>query len=181
MRIFAETTRFILREFLTSDAEALFALDSDPEVMKYLGNRTLQHISQAEAVVKSVQSQYENYGIGRWAVIDKTSGEFVGWSGLKFVTEVTNGHQHYHDLGYRLLRKHWGKGVATETSLASLDYAFRVLKLDTLYATAHTENVASNKVLTKIGFTCSEAFEYETFRCNWYSLTVVDYSASLDK
>ena len=99
MKIFAETERLILREILQSDLDGMFELDSDPEVHKYLGNKIVSDKNQIAKVIDFVRQQYIDNGIGRWAVIDKRTNAFIGWTGLKFVTELTNGRKNYYDLG----------------------------------------------------------------------------------
>jgi len=79
------TPRFILREFRLTDVEALFAVDSDPEVVRYLGNKTLNTHAEVEEVIHMVRKQYEDFGIGRWIVENKLTGEVVGWCGLKWI------------------------------------------------------------------------------------------------
>lgn len=175
MKIFAETERFFLREILPSDVEGLFELDSDPEVHKYLGNKPVTDKSQIVDVIKFIRQQYVDNGIGRWAIIDKKTNAFIGWTGLKFVTNWTNNHQFYYDLGYRLKRKYWGLGIATETAMLSLEYAFKVLKLYEVYAAASCKNIASNKILRKIGMNFIETFYYEDIECNWYKMNKKDY------
>ena len=175
MKIFAETERLILREILQSDLDGMFELDSDPEVHKYLGNKTISDKNQIANVINFVRQQYIDNGIGRWAVIDKRTNAFIGWTGLKFVTELINGHKNYYDLGYRLIRKYWGQGIATETALISLDYAFVKLKIDEVYAAASCENLASNKILQKVGMSFIETFYYEDIKCNWYKIDKSDY------
>ena len=178
MKIFTETERFILREILPSDLEGMFEMDSDPEVHQYLGNKPVREKRQIVDVINFVRQQYADHGIGRWAIVDKKSGEFLGWSGLKFVTEPTNKHQNYYDLGYRLLRKYWGRGIATETAKASLGYAFNVLKVEEVFAAANCENTSSNRILQKIGMTFIETFYYEDILCNWYRMGKVDYEGA---
>lgn len=175
MKIFAETERLILRELLTSDVDGMFELDSDPEVHKYLGNKVISDKNQIAKVINLVRQQYIDNGIGRWAVIDKRTNAFIGWTGLKFVTELTNGHMNYYDLGYRLIRKYWGQGIATETALICLDYAFNELKIEEVYAAASCENLASNKILQKVGMSFIETFYYEDIKCNWYKIHISDY------
>jgi ribosomal-protein-alanine N-acetyltransferase len=170
MKIFAETERLILREILETDLDGMFELDSDPEVHHYLGNQTVSDKNQTAKVINYVRQQYIDNGIGRWAVIDKRTNAFIGWTGLKFVTELTNGRQNYYDLGYRLKRVYWGQGIATETALISLDYAFNKLKIDEVYAAANCENLASNKILQKVGMRFMETFYYEDILCNWYKI-----------
>ncbi len=170
MHIFAETNRLILRELLPSDVEAMFELDSDPEVHRYLGNQPLTDKAQSANIIEFVRQQYTENGIGRWAIIQKSSNEFVGWAGLKFVTQMTNGNQNYYDIGYRLIRRFWGQGIATESAIASLEYGFNVLKIETIYAAAHQHNLASNKILQKIGMTQNGSFDYDGELCNWYEI-----------
>ena len=168
MHIFVETERFFLRELLPYDADGLFELDADPEVHRYLGNRPISSREQAADVIHFIRKQYADNGIGRWAVIDKQTHDFIGWSGLKLVTEKTNGHINYYDLGYRLRRKYWGMGIATETAAASLAYAFNTLEATEVFGMADCDNIASNKILSKVGLQFVEAFDHEEVRHNWY-------------
>ena len=169
-RLYTETERFILRELNESDVDGMFALDSDPEVLRYLVMDPVQNKQQALETINMVRQQYVSNGIGRWAVIDKETSEFLGWAGLKFVQENTNGHISFYDVGYRLLKKHWGKGVATECTIAALDYGFHVLKIETIYAAAHIDNKGSNNVLKKVGMKFIETFEYKGTVQNWYKM-----------
>lgn len=93
MKIFAETERLILREILPSDIDGMFELDSDPEVHKYLGNKPVTTREQISDAINFIRQQYIDNGIGRWAIIDKKTNDFIGWTGLKFVTELTNNHK----------------------------------------------------------------------------------------
>ncbi|MFD2968564.1 GNAT family N-acetyltransferase [Sphingobacterium bambusae] len=170
MKIYAETERLILREIVPSDIEGMFELDSDPEVHKYLGNKPVQDKQQIAAVIDFIRKQYVDYGIGRWAIVDKETNEFMGWAGLKYVTEETNGQRNFYDLGYRLIRRHWGKGIATEAAQASLDYGFNDMKLEKLHGIADCQNVGSNKILVKIGFDLVETFNFDDIACNWYTI-----------
>ena len=168
MKIFAETNRFFLREIIEKDVNDLYELDADPEVHKYLGNHPVQSIDQSKEIIKHIRKQYQENGIGRWAIIDKSSKEFIGWTGLKYEQNVRA--FNYYDLGYRLKRKYWGKGIATETAIASLKYGFTTLNLNEICAAAHIDNIASNIILTKTGLKFIEAFEFEDITWNWYQI-----------
>lgn len=170
MKIFAETERLILREFLPSDVEGFFALDSDPEVHRYLGTTPIQTREQIMDAIQFIRQQYADNGIGRWAIIDKNTHEFIGWAGLKLIKESTNKHINYYDLGYRLRKEYWNKGIATEAAKASLVYAFDILDASEVYAMANCENTGSNKVLTKAGLTLLETFVLHETKCNWYKI-----------
>ena len=170
MTIYAETERLILRELLPTDLDGMFELDSDPRVHRYLGNHVVKSKEESTAIIEYVRRQYEDHGIGRWAVIEKSSGAFAGWSGLKYETRDIAGYANYYDLGYRLIPSFWGKGYASESALAAIDYAFDQLKLEELIGAAHVDNTASNRVLTKLGFEHFEVFEYDGSECNRYRL-----------
>jgi ribosomal-protein-alanine N-acetyltransferase len=167
MNIFAETERLFLREFLPTDAQGMFELDSDPEVHRYLGNKLVQSIEQSQEMIVIIQRQYLENGIGRWAVIEKATNEFIGWAGLKLVREPINHHVDFHDVGYRFIRRYWGKGYATEAAQASVDYGFQVLHLPMLYAIADMQNLASRAVLAKVGLRHISVFDHDGVPTAW--------------
>ena len=169
MKIYLETERLILREILQEDAEAFFAMDSNPEVVKYVGIKPLTDISHSVKMIESIRNQYIENGIGRWAVVRKEDKKMVGWSGLKLIKEINN-HQNIYDLGYRFTPEYWGKGYATETAIAVLNYAFNEMKLNKVCAYADVENDASNHVLRKLGFEEKDTFIDEGDNCFWYEL-----------
>ena len=79
MKSIIETDRLILRAVTDEDLDGMFELDSNPEVHKYLGNKTIDSISQAQLYIDSLKSQYIERGIGRFAAIEKSTGDFIGW------------------------------------------------------------------------------------------------------
>ena len=172
MKIFAETDRLILRELVASDAEGLFAIDSDPDVHRYLGNNPVKSMEQIKDVIQFIRNQYVENGIGRWAMIEKTTHNFVGWAGLKLIKEPTNHHCNYYDLGYRLHKNYWGKGFATEAAKASVDYGINQLNLKDIYGIADVNNVASKKVLEKVGLKFIETFNLEGTPHSWFHLQI---------
>ena len=90
-----ETARLLLRPLEKTDTERLFLLDSNPEVMEYVGQPVLAEIEQTSKVVEMIQKQYLDNGIGRYAVIEKESGLLIGWSGLKLYTGKINNHENF--------------------------------------------------------------------------------------
>ncbi len=165
-----QTARCMLRELQPSDAPGMFELDTDPQVHRYLGNKPISTMDQAEDVIAFVRRQYVENGIGRWALVHRDSGAFMGWCGLKRNTEPLNGYVNYYDLGYRLMPRFWGQGFASEAGAAALEFGFGSLKLQTIYAAAHIENAASNRVLTKLGFKQTGTFNYDEEPCIWYTM-----------
>ena len=168
-----ETERLILRELRLSDLDGMFELDSDPDVHRYLGNKPVKTKIESQKILESVLKQYKERGIARWAAIEKTSGDFIGWSGIRLNTEYNmNGFAKYYDIGYRLIKKYWGKGYATESGKIALDYAFNVMNLPEVYATTEMGNEASHNALLKIGFDYVEDFYFEAEQLNlrWYKV-----------
>ena len=159
-----------MREIKEDDVQGIFDLDSDPEVHQYLGKKPIASLEDAASTIEYIRNQYKKDDIGRWAVIEKQSNEFVGWSGLKYEREVRED-MDYYDLGYRFRKKFWGKGYATESSLESLKYGFQVMGLKEIFAGAHIENIASNRVLQKVGFRHIETFEYDRQPHHWYRIS----------
>lgn len=182
MKVYIETERLILRDLRAEDIDGIYELDSNPLVHKYLGNNPITTKKKAEDIVKFVQLQYKERGIGRFAAIEKSSGYFIGWCGLKLNSEeneALNGKQNFYDIGYRLIPKFWGKGYATESAVKMLQYGFETLKFNTIVGAAEVANVASNKVLKKIGLEFINKFKYENIPCNWYELNKEDYGKEM--
>ncbi|RMB63360.1 N-acetyltransferase [Dokdonia sinensis] len=162
MEYHIETEHLILREIRIEDTGDLYRLDSNPVVHKYLGNKPISCMGKARHYIDYIIMQYEKYGIGRWATIEKSSGDFIGWSGLKMnFEEEMNGHINYYDIGYRFMPEYWGKGYATESSIAAKDYFFGHFPGHKLCGLAEIGNGASCRVLEKIGLERKDDFYYE--------------------
>ncbi len=169
MRKTIETPRLFMREMTLADAQGLYKLDSNPEVHRFLGNKPVTSMTQIYEIIDLITRQYAENGIGRWAVILKETNEFIGWSGLKFVKDM-NGHQNFYELGYRLMPEFWGKGYATETAEAFVEYGFNDMKLTKICAYTMQENTNSARVLQKAGFKLTGTFEDEGETCNWFEI-----------
>jgi [ribosomal protein S5]-alanine N-acetyltransferase len=140
-----ETSRTLLRPFALTDASEMYALNADPEVIRYTGDPPFESVEAAHLFLQGY-NPYETHGCGRWAVIRKEDSAWLGWCGVKFQPSES----HY-DLGYRFHKQFWGQGYATETALACLQWSFEHLPTDTIVAHAMKENEASVRVLEKIG------------------------------
>ena len=177
MKIFAETERLILRELLPTDDRGMFELDSDPDVHTFLGKTPIQTLQQAQDMIAYVRQQYIDNGIGRWAVVDKNTNEFMGWTGLKFVRNMVNNQTDYHDFGYRFIKRFWGKGYATETALPSLKYGFDELKLNEIYGMVDAEHKASRNIMVKSGLTLVNSFDFRGIPHVCYKITQQEFEA----
>ncbi len=145
-----ETPRLALREMTPEDAESAYLLNSDPEVLKYTGDDPFQSVEEARDFLGKYES-YKKYGFGRWAMILKETGEYLGWCGLKYTPELDE-----FDIGYRLMKKFWGKGYATEAAEACLELGFSQFGMKSIVGRAMPANSASVRILEKIGLTYLE-------------------------
>lgn len=144
-----------MRKLTKEDAKDFYALNLDAEVLKYTGDKPFGNM-QASIDFLTNYDQYEKYGVGRLAVIDKTTLKFLGWCGLKY-----NHDKKEYDIGFRFHKDYWNKGYATETSKKCLDFGFTELGIEKVVGRAMKENIGSIKVLEKIGMTFKEDFDFE--------------------
>ncbi|MDQ3804118.1 MAG: GNAT family N-acetyltransferase [Acidobacteriota bacterium] len=144
-----ETARLVLRRWTAEDAEALFEMCRDAEVMRYIGDgRAWVGVERAREWLARNLDAYAEHGFGGWAVVEKVGGRLVGSCGLnpprEGMSEV--------ELGYLFARDCWGKGYATEAAGACLRHGFDELKLEEVVARVTPEHTPSRRVLEKLGF-----------------------------
>lgn len=161
-----ETRRLRLRRLRLSDEPDLIALDSDADVMRYVGSPAGAR-PPAETLERVRQRIGADHGaMGFWRVEGKHDGQFYGLGALIRMPEGDDV-----ELAYRLARPAWGRGIATEAGGALVDYAFRTLLLGRLVAVTYPENVASQRVLQKIGFTRAGTIAYRGTETTYFVLS----------
>ena len=146
MNVIIEIDRLILRTFTEDDAPLLYELSLDPEVTRYTHDPMTDQEQAKKVLDEVILPQYALYNHGRWAVQLKPGLDFIGWCGLKCMPE-----RNEIDLGYRFMKKFWGKGYATEAAFACIEYGFTRLDLQKIIGRALPGNLASIKVLEKCG------------------------------
>ncbi len=142
----AQTSRLYLRDLTPQDAENFYHLNLDPEVIQYTGDAAFNSIEEAKTFLENYD-HYEKYGFGRWAVIRLSDKAFLGWCGLKYAPELDEV-----DLGFRFFKKYWNQGFATEAATLCLELGFKQFRLKRIVGRAMSENLASIRVLAKLGF-----------------------------
>ncbi|KZE74129.1 GNAT family acetyltransferase [Myroides marinus] len=168
MKEIIETDRVIIRPIEEGDVEGMYILDSDSRVQEFLGKHPIGSKEEALNMIRFIRKQYEDFGIGRWAVIEKETNTFIGWTGFKFIGNGENGVKEYLDLGYRFIYDAWGKGYATETAKACLTYVDKHLTELPIHAISEVGNEGSKHVLEKVGFEAVSTFLYENVPHFWY-------------
>ena len=151
------TERLIMRGWRESDLAPWAAMNADPEVRRYLG--PLLTFEQAEAWALNFQDDLDRYGFGFWAREVRTSGDFIGFTGLGTVDEDMPFAGT--ELAWRLARPAWGHGYATEAALAALQYGFDILGLPEIVAVTMARNLRSQAVMRRIGMTTDPAEDFD--------------------
>ena len=154
-RIGPQTKRLEHRAFTVNDAEAFFALNSHPDVMRFTGEPRLQSLDEARAAIANYPD-FDTVGYGRWACVLKENLSVIGFCGLKYLHELDDV-----DVGFRFLPQYWGQGFATEACSASITFGFEILKLQRIIGLVLPENVASIRVLEKVGMRRDGNITYE--------------------
>jgi [ribosomal protein S5]-alanine N-acetyltransferase len=167
-----ETDRLFMREWNADDAQILFDMNDDPLVVRYTGDRAFTSLDDARELIRTYD-HYQLYGHGRWLCTLKSSGEIVGWCGLKRIDEDGD---NFVDLGYRFFKKHWGKGYATESSFASLKFGFEKIGCEEIVARAVKENEASIHVIRKLGFSFWKGAGCHGLPAEYYRLRREDFN-----
>ncbi|MEU5529918.1 GNAT family N-acetyltransferase [Micromonospora chersina] len=146
--VLLETARLRLRRLTMDDVDDLVELDRDPEVMRFLtnGRPTPADTVRGEQLPRLLARYDRHPGLGRWAALDRRTGEFLGWLALDPSDDGSEG-----ELGYRLRRAAWGRGLATEGSRALVRHAFDVVGVRRVWAETMAVNDRSRAVMARAG------------------------------
>ena len=161
-----ETERLVLRRFVPEELDELVRLRADPEVMRYIGEQSREKVEQR---LQYYISHYEPHGFGMWAVVHKDEGKMIGWCGLVFLDGTPEV-----EVGYGVAREYWGQGLMTEAARASLRYGFEKVGLERIVAVAMPENLASRRIMEKLGM----RYEKKVFH---YGHDLVYYAVGRDE
>jgi RimJ/RimL family protein N-acetyltransferase len=142
-----ETERLVLRGWRDEDVEPFAALCSDPRVMRWVGRGVPQDRAQAEVSLAVIRDHWARHGFGLWAAQERATEEFAGFVGLARLDDRSG----EVEIGWRLRRESWGRGLATEGALAAREHAFGELGLSRLVAQVHPDKRPSIRVVDKLG------------------------------
>lgn len=141
------TTRTLLRPFELSDASEAFSWFSDAEVMRHIPLWPDRTVEDTLARITRYIAHQNQHGFSKWVIIDRDSGKLIGDSGFHFLPDGKR-----IELGYRLTRSHWGRGLATEVGRHWIEAALYFTQEPMLYAFAHPDNAVSLHIIRKLGF-----------------------------
>jgi RimJ/RimL family protein N-acetyltransferase len=140
------TPRLFLRAWTPEDAEALFTILQEKDLLRYFPRTIPPPLDRVERYIAHHLAQWQERGYGHWAVVLHPSNQLIGWNGLEYLPETSET-----EVAYLLSNKYWGQGFATEAARAAIDYGFGTVGLKQIIGLTHPENIASQRVLEKCG------------------------------
>ena len=159
-----ETERLILRRINENDTDSVFAMRRDADVMRFI--REPQNLAETENWIRLVSSRWKTDKLGFCGVFEKATGKFLGWCGVWRLKETNE-----LEIGYAIAGRFWNRGYATEAARAFLRYAFENIKPDLVTAVAEPENIASRRVMEKLGMKYALTGNFYNRRLVQYSIT----------
>jgi RimJ/RimL family protein N-acetyltransferase len=169
-----ETARLLLRPWREEDLDAYARICADPEVMRYMSG-TMTRDQAAQQLERWIR-HWEERGFGLWAVEEKATRVFIGRIGLLYHDDWPED-EHKTEVGWLLDRSYWGRGLATEGALASLRYGFEDLGLERIISITKPANLASRRVMEKVGLTYRGETRWRDIDVVWYAVERREYDA----
>lgn len=158
--------------------DGLSAMNSDPEVMRYITGRA-ETRAETRSMIDRVKERWERWGYSWWTLIERSSGEVVGAGCIQNLRrEGTEPDPECPlEIGWRLRRDKWGRGFASEAARAMAEYAFTRLRADVLYAVCDPDNGASARVMVKLGMRYRGLEEWYSRKVATYAITAQEWRA----
>jgi len=169
------TARLRLEPFDHAHVDGLNAIDSDPEVMRYIPGRA-ETREQTIAAVERVKTRWGKWGFSWWTFVELTTGDIVGAGCIQHLrkNESEPSPAYPLEIGWRLRRDRWHQGLAYEASVAMADFAFQNLKATLLLAVCHPENAASAALMKRLDM------RYRGIE-SWYERDMATYQITSDE
>lgn len=165
--LITESDRLLIRLPDETDADALYAIYSDPDVMEYIdGSEPITSVDEARNIIARGLAYYQKNNICHWVIEEKNTGTVVGLAGFNLFEETTD-----YELVIHLNKAYWNKGYATEAGIAVVQYAIQRLDATRIVAAVVPENNASRKILEKIGLSFVAQRLFDDYLLDYYELT----------
>jgi ribosomal-protein-alanine N-acetyltransferase len=152
------TERLILRRWKDSDREPFAEINADPRVMEFFPGCLTRE--ESDRLMDDIESHFDNRGFGLFATELKDGGNLIGFIGL----HVASFQAHFTpcvEIGWRIATPYWGKGLATEGSREVIRFAFERMRLESLVSFTVPENIASRRLMEKLGMTHDPAEDFD--------------------
>jgi ribosomal-protein-alanine N-acetyltransferase len=170
---YLESERLITRKLTMDDVPAWTEFFSTPETTEFLKMAVLATPEESARVwIERQMNRYANGEYGHQALLDKKTNEFMGMSGL--ILQDIDGSKQL-EVGYHVLRKHWGKGYAPEAARLFLNYGFKRNLADSLISIIHIDNIKSQRVADKNGLTRGKQLRWKDLDVYIYCIDKGDW------
>lgn len=167
-----ETDRLAFRPFVLEDLPLLIEQRSDPEMNRYLGGPDLQNAAFLSKRINYYISSFESCGFGSCLMFWKKTGEPIGSAGLQPLEGTDD-----IEVGYNMINEFWGRGIGTEAAKAWMDYGFKK-GLERIVAVAHLDNLASIRIMKKLGMTYEKTEMHWGIECDFYGISKNEFYRS---
>lgn len=164
------TPRLTLRPFTMADLLPFHAILATPGVLQYFPESTPPSVEQVQSMIERLQTHWERYGYGVWALEGRATGELIGRCGLFYIPNTNET-----EVDYILASQQWGKGLATEAARVALRFGFENAQKEAIVGIVHPDNLASQHVLEKIGMTLTRADNYFGMDCLRYEILRTEF------
>lgn len=158
-----KTDRLTLRAFTQADTDALTLILNGDDVLRYFPTTTPPTRDCVAKMITRILHHWEEYGYGLWAITLAETGQLMGRCGLQYIPETDEV-----EVDFIVGRQFWGQGFATEAGIISITYGFDSLDVNSITGIVHPDNLASQRVLQKLGMHYVEATEYFGMACHRY-------------
>ena len=169
-----ETERLVLETWQASDWAEFRPIATDNEVMRYITGGAPWSDDQIRSFVDRQVQCYLERGFCRWKLVEKPTGELIGFCGVGFWRDGLDP-----EIGWWLARPFWGKGLATEAATVALRDVFERVKLDRVISVARPANLASTRIMEKLGLQFETEFESEGVQLVRYAMDRAKYAARM--
>jgi RimJ/RimL family protein N-acetyltransferase len=167
------TERLRLEPFADEHLVALNALGSDLEVMRYVGGRA-ETLEDTRAAIERVKARWAEWGYSWWAFFEHGSGELVG---AGCIQHLGRDRANPLEIGWRLRRDRWRRGLASEAARTMAGFAFGTLHAPQLRAVCHVDNAASAQVMKRLGMRCAGIERWYDMDCLACEITAEQWRA----
>lgn len=154
-----DTNRLILREVEKNDVDDIHAYASDPILTTHLTWDAHRTLRDTQDFIQFAFKQYEKNSVGPWAIIWKETNHVIGTIDL-----VWNKKHYSAELAYAISREFWRQGIGTEAVKKIIDFGFKKMELERIQARCVTDNIASYRLMEKIGMTYEGTLRKSMFR-----------------
>ncbi len=159
-----------MRPFKLADVDPLHQIFAQPSVLRFFPNQNPPDLEQVKRIIAFQLSHWEKHACGWWAVDLPGANTMIGWCGLQYLLETEET-----EVAYLLEPEYWGRGLGTEAARASLRYGFINLGIKKIVAIVHPDNLASRRVIKKLGMEFVDRASYFGMDCFRYDMDAVSF------